>query len=126
MERHAIPETAIGRQVPLTVLGGREVSLAAKLEKVWGRGARLRSCCPVPLGAAVRFDLDDALLLGEVCYCAPDGDSFIIGIVVDQALTSVGSVLALIRSVMGEREHSAEGERSEAMNQRREQRQYQD
>ena len=73
------------------------------------------------LSSAVRVDLDDALLLGEVCYCAPDGDQFVVGVIIDQALTGMRSVLALIRSVMGEPAPLAETESPDTVYQGRDQ-----
>ena len=77
---------------------------------------------PVSLSSAVRVDLDDSLLLGEVCYCAPEGDEYAVGLVIDQTLTGIRGVLALIRGVMGE-EDSAERERSHALRDGSDQRQ---
>jgi len=104
------------------VLGDSEETQPARLENISGRGARLRIPRPVLLSSAVRVDLDDSLLLGEVCYCAPEGDEYAVGLVIDQTLTGIRGVLALIRGVMGE-DDSADRERPHSVSNGSEQRQ---
>lgn len=112
-----------GRQVRLTILGEQDQGLWAQLEDVSGRSALLRVASRVPLNTAVRIDLDDMLLLGEICYCSPERDDFRVGVVIDQTLTGINDILALSRSLMNEQEQSAQCEHTDTMHQRHNQRQ---
>lgn len=112
-----------GRQVRLTILGDEETPLSARLEDVSGRSALLRIPRRVPLNVAVRVDLDDALLLGEICYCSPINEDFRIGLVIDQTLTGIEDILALSRALMDEQGQSGQREHTDAMHQRSNQRQ---
>ncbi len=64
-----------------------------------GRGARLVLETDLPLNAAVRVDLNDAVLLGEVCYRDREGDHFAVGLVFDQVLHKPPELLPLLRAL---------------------------
>jgi hypothetical protein len=46
-------------------------------------------------GDAVKIDIDDDLLLGEICYCETQGADFIVGVELDQALAGLSELARL-------------------------------
>jgi hypothetical protein len=43
-------------------------------------------------GDPVKIDIDDDLLLGEICYCETQGADFIVGVEIDQALAGLSEL----------------------------------
>lgn len=68
---------------------------------------------PVRVGAAVRVDLDDTSLLGEVCHCSGRDGHYLCGIVVDQVLSGVKDLARLMDAILGARVRGAGDEISE-------------
>ena len=81
---------------------GSDIELPCVLLNMSGQGVSIRLDRAIPASAAVRIDLNDSILLGEVCHCEPSGDSFDCGVRLDQALTSVTDLARLMSSIMGE------------------------
>ena len=50
------------------------------------------------MGSALKFELDDTLLLGEVIYCRDDGSSFYVGVELEHALYGLGELAEAVRS----------------------------
>jgi hypothetical protein len=67
----------------------------ATLKNLSGRGLRLITGCAIQLGTAVRIDINDSVLLGEVCYCSSTPDGLVCGVQLEQALNSVVSRLMM-------------------------------
>jgi|SRR6185295_9431348 len=92
--------------VGLIVLGGvsqNDVRLNASMTNLSGRGLSLTTESSVPVGAAVRIDVNDNILLGEVCHSRQTGPStFICGVHLEQALNSVEDLARLVARLMGE------------------------
>jgi hypothetical protein len=83
-----------GHPEPVTVLDVSE------------RGMKLRSKVAMSAGQAVTVEMDDAMFLGEVCYCAPEtrGEekSFYVGVVTRECLTGLESLRHLIGALRPE------------------------
>src|SRR3954447_11522855 len=92
--------------VDLTVLGGLssdDTHIAAVMVNLSGQGASLTTERSVSVGSAVRIDVEDKILLGEVCHSRQTGPStFACGIQLEQALTSVADLSVLMERLMGE------------------------
>lgn len=97
MERRREPRFFSNERAFVTVLGATEIILCAEAVDVSGRGLKLHSTIPIAAGAAVKIQMNDSLMLGEVCYSAPDGGRFTIGIKIEQMLTGLKE-LARLRS----------------------------
>jgi hypothetical protein len=63
---------------------------------------RLITGCPIKLGTAVRIDINDSVLLGEVSYCSSTPDGLVCGVQLEQALNSVGDLTRLVSRLMME------------------------
>ena len=83
--RLALPGNA---SATLSVLNGSQVGTPLPVEVVnlSGRGLRLRANQAQPPGTLVRIDLNRTLLLAEVCYSEPDGESFAVGLRLEHSL----------------------------------------
>lgn len=93
MERRAETRIPFDCPVRVTLLGSPPEQFDGILVNVSGRGARLRVPRRIECDAALRIDLDNAMLLGEVCYCANDGDGYGIGVQLEHSLLNLAEVL---------------------------------
>ncbi|MBL8296239.1 MAG: PilZ domain-containing protein [Bryobacterales bacterium] len=99
----------VQRPVKLTVLGDQPQEFEAYLNNVSGRGLRVVMDAPVALDAAVRVDLDDSIILGEVCYCEPCGNRWALGLEMEQSLSDLRGLCRLVERLLQE-ERRGQGE----------------
>jgi len=102
VERRREPRIQASEPAQLTVLGERETTWPATVVDLSGRGLRVRAESPIAAGAAVKIEINDALLLGDVCYSIPESGCCLIGIEVDQVLTGLSDVAKLNRALLTE------------------------
>jgi PilZ domain len=57
-----------------------------------GSGLRIRASQSQATGTLVRVDCQDVMLLGEVCYCEPEGSQFAMGIRLEHSLVHTDSL----------------------------------
>ncbi len=92
--------------VSLTLLGekpGQNHSIEGMILDFSGRGLRVEVAEAVTPGAAVRLDLKDQLMLGEVCYCQrAENGSYALGLQMEQALSHLEDLSHLMNALMGE------------------------
>jgi hypothetical protein len=86
------------RAVAVTLLGDIDTPLKARVKDMSGRGIGLELEHEVSVGTALRIELDDALVLGEVVYCRWDGASFAVGVRLEQALTGLAELRRSVES----------------------------
>lgn len=104
MERRAESRIPFNCPVRITLLSSPPERFDGVLVNVSGRGARLRVPRRIECDAALRIDLDNAMLLGEVCYCATDGDGYGIGVQLEHSLLNLSEVLRQRAQLLGELE----------------------
>lgn len=107
MDRRQEPRFETDQPATVTLLGEGRFTRPAVIKNVSGRGMRVQLDEPLPLNAAVRVDAGNMMLLGEVCYCEPDGRFHAIGIMLEQVLHESPGLFPLIEAVRGDR--SSEG-----------------
>lgn len=107
MDRRQEPRFETDQPAMVTLLGEGRFTRPGVIKNVSGRGMRVELDAPLPLNAAVRVDARDMMLLGEVCYCEPDGQAYALGIMLEQVLYESPGLLPLVHALRGER--SAEG-----------------
>ncbi len=56
----------------------------------------------LPSDAAARIDLNDMMVLGEICYCAPHRNGFVIGIKLHHTLTNLSGFLGNFSNKVGD------------------------
>ncbi len=102
MERRSEPRFDAQKTVIVTLLEENGAQLPALAVEVSGNGMRLILNRPVPIGAAVKVEPDDAMVLGEVCYCQPRSGGFLIGLKLNQVLSNLDQLAKLNRRLLGE------------------------
>lgn len=109
-DKRTTPRVAINAPATLQALGTQAMAngMATPVAVVDAseRGMRLLSAAPLDAGQAVKIELNDAMFLGEVCYCAPvagsHADGFHMGIMIQECLTGLTSLHHLIHALTPE------------------------
>ncbi len=109
MERRTEDRVTATQPVQLKVLGesvGQARVLPASMSNFSGRGMQLYTEEPIPLDSAVqvemKIDEQDALLLGEVRYCLPEGARFRVGLHLEHSLLDLTSLGRLVHRLLRE------------------------
>ena len=76
--------------------------MTAVAVEVSARGLQIVLDRPIPVGAAVKLESDDTLMLGKVCYCRPESNGFVAGLRLDQVLKKLSQLETLDRVLFGE------------------------
>ncbi|HXS98972.1 MAG TPA: PilZ domain-containing protein [Candidatus Limnocylindrales bacterium] len=98
MEQRREPRFAADQTVQVTILGTPAVRCTGVVKDASGRGVGLALPVAVAVGAAIRIDIPDCLLLGEAVFCRKSGDGFVVGVELQQMLNG----LARLAEVVGE------------------------
>ncbi len=102
MERRSEPRYPADEPAKVTILGSEPCVISGRVVNLSGKGMRLMLEREAPVGAPVRVDVDGTILLGEVCYCARQGNSFCAGLELEHALTMSEELASLMRGLMEE------------------------
>ena len=86
MEQRCEARLPDDRSLTITILGEREFRHAARVKNASGSGLGLLVGTRVAPGTALRIELEDELLLGEVMYCRPMEGGYFIGVQLEQML----------------------------------------
>jgi hypothetical protein len=70
----------------ITVLGEHETQQNARIRNASKRGLAIEAESMVPAGTALKIEMDDSILLGEVVHCKAEGASYLLGVELDQVL----------------------------------------
>lgn len=100
MDRRSDVRVTWDRAARVTALSGDGRQMQARTLDVSGRGVRILAPEPLEPGDAVKIEIDDALLLAEVCYCLPNEAGFMVGVEIDQALNGVSDLARLNRTLL--------------------------
>jgi hypothetical protein len=103
MERRREVRVNFSQPVRVTALDGSLEPLDGQAVDLSGRGIRVLVPAPISPGEPVKIELEDALLLGETCFCQRLDSGFMIGVEVDQALRGLADLACLNRALLGER-----------------------
>ena len=66
-----------------------------------GHAMQLKLPQYLSLGSPVKIESDDTLSLGEVSYCHPEGDGYIVRVEILEALHNVNELTRLARALLG-------------------------
>ncbi|MCX6597465.1 MAG: PilZ domain-containing protein [Acidobacteria bacterium] len=106
MERRRESRHQTKQPVRLTLLGeqpGQNHSIEGTILDFSGRGLRVEVTESVTPGAAVRLDMKDQLMLGEVCYCQrAENGNWALGLQMEQALSHLEDLSHLMSALMGD------------------------
>jgi len=92
MNQRREPRFETAQEIRITLFGEPDIRLPARIRNLSPRGIGLEMQGPVAAGSALKLEIDDMLLLGEVIYCRDDGDSFYIGVELEQVLCGLGEL----------------------------------
>jgi c-di-GMP-binding flagellar brake protein YcgR len=108
MERRREVRVVCDQTVRVTVLGRHRQEMQGKAVDLSGRGMRIVLTDRIPPGDPVKIQLDDTLLLGEICYCRPNGRGYVVGIELDQALIGLADLARLNRALSDDASETSE------------------
>ena len=91
--------------VAFTNLTGREATTDCPVLDVDGPAMQLKLPKHVAVGSAVKVETNETLSLGEVSYCRPVGDSYIVWVDLCQALHNVSELTRLAHGLAGTKLH---------------------
>jgi len=83
-----------------TKLDSAEVSEACPVLGLGGHTMQVKLSKRVDIGSPVKIQTSDTLSLGEVSYCRPEGDGYLVWVEVMQALHDVGELSRLARALV--------------------------
>jgi hypothetical protein len=89
MDKRREPRFETDQPVVLTILTEPQTRMEARVRNASGRGLGLMSSGPVPPGAPLRIEIDDAIVLGEAIYCREDTGGHFLGVELDQVLVGL-------------------------------------
>ena len=89
MDQRREPRFEVDQPVAVTVLCEPQTRIAARVKNASGRGLGLVTAAPLPPGAALRIEIQDAIVLGEAIYCREDPEGHFIGVELDQVLVGL-------------------------------------
>lgn len=92
MNQRREPRFETEQSIWITLFGEPDIRLPARIKNVSARGIGLELQGPVAIGTALKIELDDALVLGEVIYCRDDETSFYVGVELEQALCGLSAL----------------------------------
>jgi hypothetical protein len=86
--------------VRLTVLSGSQHTITARIINLDGRAAELETPVRIAAGTAIRIDLDDSMLMGEIVACSPQQDGFRLQLDITEAIPSMSDLARLVSALM--------------------------
>lgn len=98
MSQRREPRFHADQSVWITLFGEPDIRLPALIKNVSVRGIGLELEGPVAVGCALKVELDDAMLLGEVIYCHAAGTAFYVGVELEQALCGLSDLANSVRA----------------------------
>ena len=98
MERRKEPRFKTNQPAELRILDDGGTCQATLLE-ISGKGLRVRVDGPLKLGAPVRLDVEQTIILGEVTHSTSSADGYEAGIQVEQVLTKTDDLTRLIEAL---------------------------
>jgi hypothetical protein len=92
MNERREPRFKAGQSVWITLFGEPDIQLYARIRNLSAHGIGLELLCPVATGAALKINLEDWLILGEVIFCRADKASYYVGVELEQALCGLAEL----------------------------------
>lgn len=89
MEQRREPRFEADQAVVVTILGEQPTRLEARVRNASGKGLGLFMSRMIHPGAAIRIEIEDAIVLGESIYCRKEPDGYFIGVELDQVLVGL-------------------------------------
>jgi hypothetical protein len=90
-----------GQMVAVTLLGEQETRIEGRIRNISGRGLGLEVGQSVGIGTALKVEIPDSILLGEVMYCRQDPAGYYLGVQLEHALYGLMALSASIEELTG-------------------------
>ena len=103
-DQRSEPRFEVNEAVSVVLLEGVQARYEAKVENASGTGLALEMPVPVVPGAAIKIELRDAMMLGEVIYCRQADGRWHIGIRLEQVLRGLTALNEFCTELEGARE----------------------
>jgi PilZ domain len=84
------------RPVAITLFGEPDTRITGRIRNISGKGIGLELERPVAAGTALKVELEDGLLLGEVIYCRQDEVSYYAGVELEHSLCGLGELSRMV------------------------------
>ena len=94
---------ATDQRVWITLYGKVDTRVQGHIRNISGRGIGLEVDLPIHTGTALKIELEDSLLLGEVIYCRQEKGGFYVGAELEQALHGLVELGEMLRRFTTER-----------------------
>jgi hypothetical protein len=82
----------------ITIYGEIDKRVPGRVRNISGRGIGLEVGERVGTGSALKIEVGDVMMLGEVIYCRPEGERYYLGVELDQAVHSLMALGNSLRS----------------------------
>ena len=93
MDQRREPRFAAHQPIRVTVLGKDGRTENAIVKNASRRGLAIELATPIPPSTALKFELEDAFVLGEAVYCRRQHDScWLVGVELDQVLCGLSAL----------------------------------
>jgi hypothetical protein len=102
VDRRREPRFDIEKRIVVTLLGDGGATVPGLAIELSGSGMRLLLKRAIPVGATVKAETEDSMMLGEVCFCEAQASGFLVGLKLNQVLSNLGELARLNRRIMGE------------------------
>lgn len=79
----------------VTVLGSDRASFAARTVDQSGRGLQISIAQPLEVGAEVKVEMEDALVLADVCFLNEGPGGYVAGLRINQILAGLSDLSKL-------------------------------
>jgi hypothetical protein len=99
-ERRSEPRFEAQEPVILTLLSESGIKLSALAIEMSGNGMRLLLHRAITVGATVKLEGHDSMILGEVCYCQPHAKGFFVGLKLQHVLSNMNELAKLNRRLL--------------------------
>jgi hypothetical protein len=84
----------------LTNLQEAEIAHSCSVLDVNGHLMQVQLKKPIAVGSPVKVEADDTISLGEVSYCSPEGDNYIVWVALMESLHNVTELSRLARALV--------------------------
>jgi hypothetical protein len=92
MEQRREPRFAADKEVPVTLMRGREFRLLGQARNVSPRGMALELRMPVSTGSRLRVEMESGPVFGEVVYCRKIDDGYFVGVKLEAKLENLAEI----------------------------------
>jgi hypothetical protein len=98
MDHRRTHRFAIGEEVGVKVYGTPEREYLGTVKDASSQGLGLYLQEHVAPGSALRIELADAIILGEVVYCGGENGRYLVGVRLKQALNGLAELARMMRA----------------------------